>query len=122
MCSESRCRLCRGEHCKRGACELGSSFTYADYLAWKDKKASGACDRHATSKSEPMKPEEKSGKTPVIDLAECTDCESCISLSPDVFKRNPDTGGIEVAELPNYPENEIEQVMAMCPGHCITWQ
>jgi ferredoxin len=69
-----------------------------------------------------MKPEEKSGKTPVIDLAECTDCESCISLSPDVFKRNPDTGGIEVAELPNYPENEIEQVMAMCPGHCITWQ
>jgi ferredoxin len=39
-----------------------------------------------------------------------------------VFKRNPDTGGIEVAELPNYPENEIEQVMAMCPGHCITWQ
>jgi ferredoxin len=69
-----------------------------------------------------MKPKEKSGKTPVIDLAECTDCESCISLRPDVFKRNPDTGGIEVAELPNYPENEIEQVMAMCPGDCITWQ
>jgi len=114
--------LCRGEHCKRGVCELGSSFTYGDYLAWKEKKASGACDRYATSGSETMKPKEMPKKIPVIDLAECTDCESCISLQPDVFKRNPDTGRIEVEDLPDYPENEIEQVMSMCPGDCITWQ
>jgi ferredoxin len=63
-----------------------------------------------------------SKRIPVIDLAECTDCESCLSLRPDVFKRNPDTGCIEVAELFEYPEDEIEQVMSMCPGDCITWQ
>lgn len=122
MCSESRCRLCRGEHCKRGACELGSSFTYGDYLAWQGKKASGACERRATSESEPTKLIERSKKTPVIDLAECTDCESCISLRPDVFKRNLETGCIEVAELSDYPEAEIEQVISMCPGDCIAWQ
>jgi len=61
-------------------------------------------------------------KNPVIDLADCTDCESCLSLQPDVFKRNPDTGCIEVADLPHYSENEIEQVMSMCPGDCIAWQ
>jgi len=114
--------LCRGEHCKRTAGELGSSFTYGDYLAWKNKKASGACKTHATSETEPIKPKEGLKKIPVIDLAECIDCESCISLLPDIFKRNPDTGCIEVAELSEYPENEIEQVMSMCPGDCVTWQ
>jgi ferredoxin len=69
-----------------------------------------------------MKPKERSKKTPVIDLAECTDCESCISLRPDVFKRNLETGCIEVAELSDYPEAEIEQVISMCPGDCIAWQ
>lgn len=122
LCSESRCRLCRGEHCKRGAGELGSSFTFGEYLAWKDKRASDTYKGHATLESELMKPKELSKRIPVIDLAECTDCESCISLRPDVFKRNPDTGCIEVAELSDYPENEIEQVMSMCPGDCISWQ
>jgi ferredoxin len=121
LCSESRCRLCRGEHCKRGVGELGSSFTYGDYLAWKGKKATGARESRGASESDVMKPKEMSKKTPVIDLAECTDCESCISLQPDVFKRNPDTGRIEVEDLPDYPEDEIEQVMSMCPGDCITW-
>jgi ferredoxin len=60
--------------------------------------------------------------TPVIDRSECTDCESCISLLPGIFKRNPETGCIEVVELPDYPENEIAQVMSMCPGDCIAWQ
>ncbi len=122
LCSESRCRLCRADTCKGGACELGSSFTYGDYLEWKDKKALGARNRQGASVSDPMTPKEISKRTPAIDLAECTDCESCISLSPDVFKRNPDTGCIEVSELSDYPEAEIEQVMSMCPGDCITWQ
>ena len=122
LCSESRCRLCRGEHCKRTAGELGSSFTYGDYLAWKDKKASNADKGHATPESEPMNPIQVLKKNPVIDLAECTDCESCISLFPAIFKRNPETGCIEVVELPDYPEEEIEQVMSMCPGDCIAWQ
>jgi ferredoxin len=109
VCSESRCRLCRGEHCIRKASELGSSFTYGEYLAWKNKKAGETNKEHAV-------------KSPVIDRSECTDCESCISLRPDVFKRNQETGCIEVAELHDYPKEEIEQVMSMCPGDCITWQ
>ncbi len=122
MCSESRCRLCRGENCKRGASELGSSFTYGDYLAWKNKKAVEVGRGDATPELEPMKPIQILKKSPVIDRADCTDCESCLSLRPDIFKRNPDTGCIEVAELSDYPEDAIEQVMTMCPGDCITWQ
>jgi ferredoxin len=114
--------LCRGEHCKRKAGELGSSFTYGEYLAWRDKKAGETNKEHAAADSEPMGPRGKLKKMPVIDRSECTDCESCISLHPDIFKRNPETGCIEVAELPDYPKEEIEQVMSMCPGDCITWQ
>ena len=61
-------------------------------------------------------------KTPVIDRFACTDCESCLSLCPGVFLRNGETGEIEVADLARYPEEEIEEAMAMCPGDCITWQ
>ena len=122
VCSESRCRLCRGDHCKRAAGELGSSFTYGDYLAWKEKKAVETSDEHARLESEPMNPKQILKKNPAIDLAECTDCESCISLFPAIFKRNPETGCIEVVELPDYPEEEIEQVMSMCPGDCVTWE
>jgi len=122
VCSESRCRLCRGEHCKRMRSELGTSFTYGEYLAWKDKRTRDTNKEHVTIESEPMGPRETLKKNPVIDRSECTDCESCISLRPDIFKRNRDTGCIEVAELSDYPEDDIEQVMSMCPGDCITWQ
>ena len=123
LCSESRCRLCRGGHCKRAAGELGSSFTYGDYVAWKDKKALETEKKQGGPGCERMNPVQLSKKrNPVVDRSECTDCESCISLRPDIFKRNPDTGCIEVAELPDYPESDIEQVMSMCPGDCITWQ
>ncbi len=122
VCSESRCRLCRGEHCKRTTGELGSSFTYGEYLAWKEKKAGEKNRDHEAPDSEPVRARETLKKSPVIDRSECTDCESCISLRPDIFKRNSETGCIEVAELPKYPKGEIEQVMSMCPGDCITWQ
>ena len=121
LCSESRCRLCRGEHCNRAAGDLGSRFTYGEYLAWKGKKALEAGRGSGRRALELGRPQGILKRNPVIDFAECTDCESCIGLLPDVFKRNPETGCIEVAELSDYPEAQVEQVMSMCPGDCITW-
>lgn len=122
LCSESRCRLCRGEHCERTTGELGTSFTYGEYLAWKNKRAGDSNEEREASEPGAMGAREALKKIPVLDRSECTDCESCISLRPDIFKRNQDTGCIEVAELFDYPEQEIEQVMSVCPGDCITWQ
>jgi ferredoxin len=61
-------------------------------------------------------------KVPAIDLGECTDCESCLELCPHVFRRNEETGHIEVADLSEYPEEEIQEVINMCPAACITWE
>ena len=61
-------------------------------------------------------------KTPFIERSECTDCESCINLYPQIFRRNRETGCIEVVDLPEYPEEAVQEVIAMCPGDCISWQ
>jgi ferredoxin len=61
-------------------------------------------------------------KVPHIDLSGCTDCESCLSLCPDIFQRNRETGLIEVRDLIDYPTEEIESVMTMCPSRCIQWE
>ncbi len=60
-------------------------------------------------------------KIPVIDLGECVGCEACLELCPTVFKRN-DLGYIEVIDLPEYPEEEIEEIIKNCRGQCITWE
>jgi ferredoxin len=61
-------------------------------------------------------------KVPVIDLSRCTDCESCLEICPAVFKRNNETGIIEVVELSEYPEEDVREVMSVCPTDCITWE
>jgi ferredoxin len=61
-------------------------------------------------------------KTLFIDRSDCTDCESCIDLYPQIFRRNKETRCIEVADLPEYPEEAVEEVMAVCPGDCINWE
>ena len=61
-------------------------------------------------------------KYPVIDWSQCTECESCIALCPKVFRRNPQTGFIEVVDLPQYPEDEVQEAVNMCPADCITWE
>ena len=61
-------------------------------------------------------------KIPRIDMSECTDCESCLEICPLVFKKNKNTGLIEVADLSEYPEDDIEEAMSMCPADCITWE
>lgn len=60
-------------------------------------------------------------KIPVIDMSKCTDCESCLEICPSVFKRNKETGYIEVIELDEYPEEDVQEIMSICPADCITW-
>lgn len=61
-------------------------------------------------------------RIPVIDIGECTGCDSCLEICPVVFKRNSETDYIEVIDLPEYPEDEIQQAISMCPADCIVWQ
>ena len=60
-------------------------------------------------------------RAPVIDRSQCTDCESCLEICPAVFRRNGETGEIEVIDLDRYPEKEIREAMSMCPSDCILW-
>ena len=61
-------------------------------------------------------------RAPVIDLSACTDCESCLEICPEVFRRNQETGLIEIADLPEYPEEKVQEAIAVCPGACISWE
>ena len=59
-------------------------------------------------------------KVPVIDLGNCTDCESCLEICPSIFQRNNETGLIEVKELAEYPEEDVLKAISVCPADCIT--
>lgn len=61
-------------------------------------------------------------RVPVIDLSRCTDCDSCLEICPTIFKRNDETGIIEVVELSEYPEDDVHEAMSVCPTDCITWE
>jgi ferredoxin len=60
-------------------------------------------------------------KVPTVDLKDCVDCDACIEMCPQVFRRN-DLGTIEVLDLSEYPENAVDEVIKNCPCDCISWQ
>lgn len=60
-------------------------------------------------------------KTPVVDIGACTLCEGCIELCPQVFSLN-DAGYVQVADLPVYPEKDVEEAIKYCPVDCIAWE
>ena len=60
-------------------------------------------------------------KVPVIDLGACPECDACIDLCPEVFKKN-DLGLIEVTDLAEYPEAEVNEIIKNCPGDCVVWE
>ncbi len=60
-------------------------------------------------------------KAPVLDLGHCTECEGCLEVCPEVFRRN-DMGYIEVIDLPAYPEACVDEAIQCCPTDCIRWE
>jgi ferredoxin len=66
-------------------------------------------------------PEEVMAKVPVLDLGRCTDCEGCMEVCPEVFRRN-DMGYIEVIDLPAYAEACVQEAIKCCPADCISWE
>lgn len=69
-----------------------------------------------------MKDSKMNQAAPVIDISECSDCESCVELCPSVFRINEETGIIEAVELSQYPEEAIREAISCCPKDCITWE
>ena len=60
-------------------------------------------------------------RSPVIDMGLCSDCGTCVELCPAVFRKNRETGVIEVEELAEYPEEAVREAMVYCPRECIGW-
>jgi ferredoxin len=60
-------------------------------------------------------------KIPVVELSECIHCEVCTNVCPSVF-RYSDSGYVMVADLPCYPESEVEEAIKNCPADCIHWE
>ena len=60
-------------------------------------------------------------KKPSVDIGTCTLCEGCIEVCPSVFFIN-DMGNIEVADLAQYPEDEVDEAIKYCPEDCIIWE
>ena len=60
------------------------------------------------------------GKSVEVDLSDCKLCEVCVAACPDVFRIN-DAGYVEVADMDEYPQEEVEDAMKNCPTDCIRW-
>ncbi|MCK5784524.1 MAG: ferredoxin [Desulfobacterales bacterium] len=58
---------------------------------------------------------------PVVDLSECVLCEICTDVCPEVFRMN-DAGFVEIIELPEYPKDDVNEIIKSCPGDCISWE
>ncbi len=59
-------------------------------------------------------------KIPVVDIADCTLCNGCIEVCPEVFFFN-EANFIEVADLAVYPADKVNEAIKYCPEDCINW-
>lgn len=60
-------------------------------------------------------------KKPVVELSDCIRCEVCVEVCPAVFSSN-EAGFIEVAELDEYPMEDVDDAIKNCPADCIDWK
>ncbi|MGD9210671.1 MAG: ferredoxin [Desulfobacteraceae bacterium] len=61
-------------------------------------------------------------KKPVVDIGLCSLCMGCVEVCPDIFSLNDQTGYIEVADVPSYPEEKVNEAIKYCPEDCISWE
>jgi ferredoxin len=62
------------------------------------------------------------GKKVVIDEEECTGCESCVELCPDVFEFDEEEEKAHVIKPDGGDEECIEEAISTCPVECISWE
>ena len=58
----------------------------------------------------------------VIDTEECTGCESCVELCPEVFAFDEDNEVAYVILPEGGPEDQIQEAIDNCPVECIDWE
>jgi ferredoxin len=61
------------------------------------------------------------GKKVTIDTDECTGCETCVELCPEVFEFDEDTETAKVILEEGGPEDCIQEAVDSCPVECIHW-
>lgn len=58
----------------------------------------------------------------IINEEECTGCESCVEICPDVFGFDEETGLAYVIQPEGGPEEEVQEAIDSCPVECIYWE
>jgi ferredoxin len=57
-----------------------------------------------------------------IDQDECSGCETCVELCPDVFEFDEDAQKAFVKDDYEDDEDCIQEAIESCPVECISWE
>jgi ferredoxin len=60
-------------------------------------------------------------RTVMVVKEECTSCNLCVEMCPEVFKLNDDQL-CEVINPKGAPEDKIQECIDSCPAQCIKWK
>ena len=62
------------------------------------------------------------GKRVVMDTEECSGCETCVELCPEVFEFNEADEVAVVIKAEGGPKDCIDDAIDACPVECIHWE